>query len=89
MLNKPDTAWALPTIVDGSVGVAAGVDVGVVLNGAAKPLGCVDVFVFGLEAKTFIPRYDAPELEAATKVFDASKFHECNKMSLADNNCWL
>ncbi|KAH9779804.1 Integrase catalytic domain-containing protein [Citrus sinensis] len=57
-----------PATVDGSVGVAAGVDVGVVLNGVAKPLGCTGVFVFGLEAKTFIPRYDAPELEAATKV---------------------
>ena len=43
MLNKPDTVWALPTAVDGCVGVVAGVGMGFVLNGAAKPLGCVGV----------------------------------------------
>ena len=69
MLNKPDAAWALPAAVDGCSGVVVGVSVGVLFDGAVEPLGCVGVFVPGLEAKAFIRGYDAPELETTANVF--------------------
>ena len=58
-----------PAAKDGCVGVVTGVGVGVVLDRAVEPVSYVGVFVPDLEAKTFIPIYDALKLEATAKVF--------------------